>query len=150
MTQVIHTHKKLLALFLIIATLSCCCIPAAASDDVMPIGSDYLTSYGATLSTSGSKIYVDYTVVATGTQDEVGVFQIAMQQQQTDGTWKTVSNIYGADNSGMIAYNAAYNFGTYTYYGSSGYSYRAIVTVFAGGDYGSDAKIFYTNTVTTS
>lgn len=157
MTQTIQKTKRLFALILTLATICSCTTVAQAAEfttiegyDITTYGSAYLGSYSVATVAYGSTIYVDYTVIATGTQDEVGVYVIAIQEQQSSGSWQTIHLAYGAANDGMIAYNKAYNAGTYVYSAEAGNTYRAMITVFAGGEDGSDSRTITSNTVTTT
>ncbi len=131
--------KRFLALILAVLALNGTAISASASD-VATIASLYLNSYSVGVVAVGDDIHVDFTVSAVGTQDEVGVYMIAVRQQQDDGSWLLIDTFYGSDYTNMIAYNTYFHAGTFVYEAEPDHSYYFILTVFAGGEDGSDAK----------
>ena len=97
-------------------------------------------SYG-----SGSiRIYAD--IKAMGQMSRIGMNEIEIQCLSS-GKWRTVDTISGTTRNGMLTSNARSYYGSYIYDGSSGKTYRAIVTVYAQNKNGSDSVSVTTNSV---
>lgn len=109
--------------------------------------SGYLSSYSASVEVEGEgSISVSYLVFATSVADEVGAEKIVIQRK--DGLfWNTVKTYESTTMSESLGYKCLFKDGKVTYHGSSGYQYRAIVTVYAKIGSGSDSRIVTTSTV---
>ena len=70
----------------------------------------------------------------------------AIRIYKSDGTY--VTRILGTTSNGLLKNNAASLSGSYTYQGSSGTSYYAVVTFTASNSSGSDSRMITTSTKT--
>jgi hypothetical protein len=117
---------SILALTMII-TLSC---GASATFD-MPTSMASLTlsdyNVGLKAGTISGEIRISYTVTASKPADSVGVSSIVIYK--ADGSY--VTTITGTTGNGLILNSDVGHAGTYSYKGTSGVSYYAVVTVFA-------------------
>lgn len=122
--------KRILTMPLaLLMVISCCLTMASAADNALPRASLTLSGYAATMkagSTSG-ELRISYDVAATMLANEVGVSEIKIYK--ANGAY--VTSITGSTSNGLIrtSYNA--HKGTYSYYGTPGTYYYAVVTVFA-------------------
>lgn len=139
--------KRVFTLMMAVLTIGSTAIPASAYE-ATPYASAYITSYTSGVASSGTTIYVDFTITANGTQEQVGVFSITTHQLQSDGTWEIVDTEYNSSSNNFVVYNTNFHAGTYTYQGTAGNTYRFAISVFAGGESGSDARTFYTQNIT--
>ena len=118
---------------------------ASAQSPVDTYSSDYIASCNATLSATGNgKIKITGSVRTVGTMSTVGISAIRIYK--TDGTY--VTRILGTTSNGLLKNNAASLSGSYTYQGSSGTSYYAVVTFTASNSSGSDSRMITTSTKT--
>jgi len=76
----------------------------------------------------------------------IGMDEIEIQCLSS-GKWRTVDTISGTTRNGMLESNTSSYSGFYEYDGSSGKTYRAIVTVYAKNGSGSDSVPMTTNSV---
>lgn len=138
--------KKYIALMLCLATALFCLIgSASASNDIDVYSSDYILSCNATLSSSGSgKLKITVSERANGTMSTLGASAIRIYK--SDGTY--VTRILGTTSNGLLKNNASSLSGSYTYQGSSGTSYYAVVTFTASNSNGSDSRVITTATKT--
>ena len=65
----------------------------------------------------------------------------------SSGKWQTVDTIPGTMRNRMLKSNASSYYGSYEYDGSSGKTYRAIVTVYVKNGGSSDSASITTNSV---
>lgn len=94
---------------------------------------------------SGSiKIRAD--IKATGQMTRIGMDEIEIQCLSS-GKWWTIDTISGTTRNGMLESNTRSYSGSYEYDGSSGKTYRAIVTAYAKNGSGSDSVVITTNAV---
>lgn len=135
--------QLLLALFL--------CSPAFAADNpytgsaesfAQIMSSQYIRSYDATLYADSNGILdLDCTVTGTGLMDVIGMKTIQLQKY-VSGSWTDVKiwiNNYEYKSLRANAY--------YSYQGTSGSLYRAVVTFYAANQSGSDTKVITTSNV---
>ncbi|NLV23088.1 MAG: hypothetical protein GXY49_14100 [Syntrophomonadaceae bacterium] len=121
---------------------------SASAIDVSPKASDYLTYYWASAYTgTNSSVIIYFDVDATGYMDLVGASYIVIQRNDS-GVWKNVAAYLGSTSNGMLAANTYSHVGSFTYNGTSGKQYRALVTVYACDAYGSDSRTVTTNSIT--
>lgn len=137
--------KRIFTLALtVIMAITCCLGAASAVDIVDERASITLSDYNATIKAGSSKgsVLIGYNVSANMVATEVGVSSIAIYK--SNGSYvTTVSGGMTSSNTNMYA-------GTYTYYGTSGESYYARVTVFAKSGSVSDSRTVTTSTVKAS
>jgi hypothetical protein len=110
--------------------------------------SQYFSLYTATMqATGGGNIQVSYTVVATGTADEVGATQIIVQRKN-GSAWTNVTTFSSSANPSLIGTNCISHTSYVIYNGTSGQIYRAVVTMYVRIGSGSGSTNYTTNTVT--
>lgn len=109
------------------------CVPAFAR------ASDYLMSYGGSVCKSGSTVYVNFSVMGTGTMDDIGALSITVYKK--DGTW--VDTFQHNTTSGMIDHNTGFHAGTVSFTGDANTTYKAYVGVYAGKNGGSDTRYYW-------
>lgn len=133
---------KCMALIFLVASLC----QTASAIELSPRASLFLSSYGASLyeGSSDGSVRVEFTVVATDYSDLVGVSQIIIYN--SDGS--RAATIVGSVANGLLRRDAVAHLGSYTYYGESGKSYYAKLTVYAERSGGCDTRTILTRTVT--
>lgn len=132
----IHTKKRSIALFLLLALIFSITIPASAR------ASEYFfrTYVKATDIGSGViRILVD--VAATETMQEVGATQVIVYEEQSDGSYDPVRTYTRYNYSpSLISYNRVSHVSYVTHYGTPGKSYFAICAFYAKDENGSQTK----------
>ena len=119
---------------------SCIVGSASAKEAIEPYSSNHIASCSATISAVGNgKLKITVSERANGTMSTLGASAIRIYK--SDGTYVTTSN-------GLLKNNAASLSGSYTYQGSSGTSYYAVVTFTASNSSGSDSRMITTSTKT--
>ena len=96
---------------------------------------------------SSSKLDIWFEVTGTGGMDVIGVETIKLQRSTDRTNWTTVKTYHMDDYSQMTDTNTALHADCVTYYGSSGYYYRAYVTFYAKDSRGTGRYDRYTATV---
>lgn len=125
--------RFLVVLTLVVAMIIPMCIPAYAR------ASNYLMSYGGSVSKSGSTVYVSFFVTGTGTMDDIGALSIKVYKE--DGTW--VKSFLHESTSGMLGHNTGFKSCTVSFTGNANTTYKAYVGVYAGKNGGSDTRYFW-------
>lgn len=128
-----HYMRFLTVLVLSITMIVPMCIPAFAR------ASDYLASYGGSVSKSGSTVYVNFSVMGTGTMEDIGALSIKVYKE--DGTW--VKTFRHDTTSGILGHNTGFKAGTVSFTGNANTTYKAYVGVYAGKNGGGDTRYFW-------
>ena len=81
--------------------------------------------------TSGNNYQIWFDVTAVGTMAELGTSKIQVQRSTDEVNWTTVRTYYKEDYPQMIDTNTGRHVDCVSYTATSGYSYRAIVTLYA-------------------
>lgn len=138
----IHTTKRSITLFLLLALMFSITIPASAR------ASEYFfrTYVKATDIGSGViRILID--VGATETMQELGATQVTVYEEQSDGSYDPVRTYTRYNYSpSMISYNRASHVSYVTHYGTPGKSYYAVCAFYAKNATGSQTKWSTSNT----
>ena len=132
--------KKLLVALLAVVLVFAMSATALASDIQPYRASDYLGTYGASITAQANKqMRVYFSVVATGLMDEVGADHITIEKK-VNGVWTYDRTISHEDDGyeHMMTSNAAGYAAAVYFTGTVGVEYRATVTVYAGDSTGSD------------
>lgn len=120
---------------------------AFAVDNIFIRSSEYFRGYRVWTSSNGNgMIEICADIKATGQMTRIGMDEIEIQCLSS-GKWRTVDTISGTTRNGMLESNTSSYSGFYEYDGSSGKTYRAIVTVYAKNGSGSDSVPMTTNSV---
>lgn len=136
--------KKVLctfALILIAATLFSTFAFAAE-----PRASAYIANRSASITAQGGgTIKITFTITATGTMTMLGAQTIDLYD--SDG-YVTTFRYTNPTYAHMMGYSDYYYGNSITYDGTSGETYYAVVSFYAGNSSGSDAKLYTTYSVT--
>lgn len=90
-------------------------------------------------------LVISYDVSANTEAEEVGVSSIKIYKAETN---RYVTTITGSVQNGMIATDTEWHRSSYTYRGTSGVEYYAVLTVTATIDSTTDSKTYTTNSAT--
>lgn len=81
--------------------------------------------------TSGRNYEIWFDVSAVGTMAELGTSKIQVQRSTDESNWTTVRTYYKEDYSQMIKTNTSHHDDCVSFTATAGYSYRAVVTLYA-------------------
>lgn len=93
---------------------------------------------------SGNSYQVWFDVTALGTMQKLGASKIRVQRSTDEVNWTTVKTYNMADYSQMIDTNVARHVDCVPFSATTGYSYRAIVTLYAKNSNGTGEMDEYT------
>ena len=113
-------------------------MPAAAAT-VEQRASDYFMRFSVFIDeVSSSKFDVWFDVTAVDTMDKLGVKEIKVQRSTDEENWTTMKTYKMENYSQMTDTNTFWHAGSVSYNYSSGYSYRAVIVLYAklGSSYG--------------
>lgn len=145
--------KKVLSFVLAIALAISLCVCAVEATPLMdesiaPMrASDYFSSYSVS-ATGGVEgdVAISISIRPKRTMDSIGATKIVIQEK--DGNrWQEVYTKTGSNYNGLLDSDSSSFRGSYTYSGTSGKTYRAIVTLYAEDAFGNDSKTVTTNSV---
>lgn len=145
--------KRVLSFALTIAfaiSLCVCSVEAfpLMDESIAPMrASDYFSYYSAA-ATGGTEgdVAISIGIRATKTMSSIGATKIVIQEK--DGNrWKEAYTKTGTIYNGLLNSDASSYWGSYTYSGTSGKTYRAIVTLCAKDSSGGDSRTVTTNSV---
>ena len=105
---------------------------AVTADAAEPRASQYF-AYSSIYfwNTSGNNYEIWFDVSALGTMQEVGVSKITVQRSTDEENWTTVKTYYKEDYPQMTRLNAGHHCSCVPFTATPGYSYRAIVYLYA-------------------
>ena len=133
--------------FLLVAVMVMA-VPALAQESAVPYASRYIMSTCIYLDqTSDTQFNVWHEVIALGIMDEVGAYEIRIQQSADGQNWTTVRIVTPADEPSMIEQNSSAHVGVVSYTGTVGYYYRARIVLYAEKGNGRGEVIDYTETL---
>jgi len=106
---------------------------AFAAEPVEPRGSNYFMSSSVYFwHVSGSQYQIWFDVTAKDLMNELGASQIVVERSTDLVNWSPVKTYYKSIYSQMTTKTTTASYDNYvTYYPTSGYAYRAIVTLYA-------------------
>ena len=81
--------------------------------------------------TSGRNYQIWFDVTATGTMQKLGASKITVQRSTDNSNWTTVQTYYMENYPQMTATNTVHHANYVTFTATAGYSYRAIVYLYA-------------------
>lgn len=142
--------KKITAVIMALAISVSCIFSASAyapvDTGVQPMNSDQLASYSVSLvqGSASGQITIAYKVRGTDTMVKIGIFRIKIYTS----SGSLVASISGSTSNGLLSANSLYASGSYSYQGSSGKSYYAVVTVYAYDGTAASLRMVTTSTVT--
>ena len=105
---------------------------AFAAEQPEPRGSDFFAASSVYFwNTSGNKYEIWFDVTAVGTMTELGASKIQVQRSTDEVNWTTVKTYYKEDYSQMTDFGVAGHVDCVSFTATDGYSYQAIVTLYA-------------------
>lgn len=135
---------RIITAFFLIIALAAPVSAAEATHPVMPLASSYLTSYNTYICDMGNgEFQIWFTVVGTGTMDEIGTLSIALYEVKSDGSLKWVDTFLHEDNPSMLRYNYHFNSSYVSFQGSSSKTYKAYVCIWAGKNGSGDTRYMW-------
>ena len=136
--------KKRFVPFVLVLTflLSLCTVTASAAD-MMPFASSTISDYAASVSagSGAGEINISYNITATDIANRIGISKIEIYKI---GGGREAT-IYGSTENGLLKSDTAKHKSTYTYDGTSGVTYYAVVTFTATIGSESDQRTIPTN-----
>ena len=107
--------------------------------------SSYFASYRAACTKkTTTTLSVGFQVISVGPMDELGASQIKVQRSSDGENWTTVKTFSKANYSSLTDTDTAFHGASVTCTISSGYYYRAVVTLYAKNGSGTGYKTLYT------
>ena len=111
---------------------------AFAAETVDPRASMFFSASSVYFwNTSGNNYQIWFDVTSKGTMTELGASEIQVQRSTDERNWTTVRTYYKENYSQMTDTNTTRHADCVSYTATSGYSYRAIVTLYARNSSGS-------------
>ena len=105
---------------------------AFAAETAEPRASNFFAASSVYFwNTSGRNYEIWFDVTAVGTMTELGASKISLQRSTDEVNWTTVKTFYKEDYSQMTDTNTTHHVDCVSFTASTGYSYRAIVTLYA-------------------
>lgn len=145
-----HAKRLISFIFAVLMCISVAITVSANYDEENSVirASDYLNYYSAfAVSMSEGEVIFEFEVDGVRRMDLVGVSRFVIQEK-IDGKWTSLPTIWGSTSNGLMAEDKTVYVGEYIHETDSGTECRAIVTVYAEKDGGSDSRTFTTNSVT--
>ena len=137
---------RIVSVVLVIAALLA--VPAQAAETMDQRGSSYFASVCTYLwHVSGTTFEVWFDVTGVRGMDEIGASSIAIQRSTDGQSWSTVKTFSKSSYPSMVDQNTGCHASYVTYTGSTGYYYRAKVTIYAKNSNGSATDVWYTDTL---
>ena len=111
---------------------------AFAAETVEPRGSNFFSASSVYFwNTSGRNYEIWFDVTSKGTMTELGASEIVVQRSTDERNWTTVRTYYKEDYSQMTESNSFMYANCVPFTATTGYSYRAIVMLYARNSSGS-------------
>lgn len=127
MKRIFRTVCIILVLTMVLSTT------AFAAETVAPRASNYFGSSSVYFwHVSGSQYQIWFDVTAVTGMSELGTSQIIVERSTDLVNWSEDATYYKSSSPQMTTQNTSVRYANYvTYYPTSGYAYRAIVTLYA-------------------
>lgn len=135
--------KRVFSAILVCAVLLSCCVSAFAVTESVERAANVLSTYNASASTGANSGEVKISFNASANQRATSIGASSIVIHKSDGSY--VTTIKGSTGNGLMALNASRKSGSYTYKGTPGVSYYAVVTITASADGETDNKTVTTN-----
>ena len=111
---------------------------AFAAETAEPRASNFFAASSVYFwNTSGRNYEIWFDVTAVGTMTELGASEIVVQRSTDERNWTTVRTYYKENYSQMIDTNTVRHLDCVPFTATAGYSYRAIVMLYARNSSGS-------------
>lgn len=131
------------ALFLVVSFAVPVCA-AEAAQSVMPLASDYITSYNTYICDMGNgEFQIWFDVMGTSTMDELGTLSIMLYEVNRDGSLTWLKTFLPEDNPSMLRYNYYFHCSHVSFQGSSSKTYTAYVCIWAGKNGNGDTRYMW-------
>lgn len=105
---------------------------ALAAETAEPRGSDFFAASSVYFwNTSGRNYQIWFDVTAKSTMQKLGASEITVQRSTDNSNWTTVQTYYMANYPQMISTNTSRAANYVSFTATAGYSYRAIVYLYA-------------------
>lgn len=132
----------------LVALVMLLAVPTFASENTTPRASSYIMSTCIYLDqTSSTQFDVWFEVIARGQMDEVGAYEVKIQQSTDGEAWTSVKVFTGTVSNGMLDEDTHAHAGHVSYTGTRGYYYRARIILYAKNSNGHGEIIDYTETL---
>lgn len=133
---------------MIMAAVMLLTVPAAAAENAEPRASSFFMSSDVYLyQTTSTKFEAWFEVSALGIMDKVGASEIKIQRSSDDENWSTVKTYSMSSYTNMIREDSGVHSSYVTYTGTTGYYYRAKITLYAENSTGTGTWIRYTTSI---
>lgn len=107
-------------------------VPVCATENTNARGSRFFAASSVYLDpTGGTAFQIWFDVTAIDTMDELGAKKITIQRSTDNANWTNISTYTKESYTSMICKNTIRHTSYVTFYGSSGYYYRAYVELYA-------------------
>jgi len=136
---------KIIALFLVLATAMAMPVWAEAADNRASSFFAYSNVYLYKVSSTQFEAW--FSVTAVGGMDELGASEIKIQRSSNGEDWTTMRTYTKEYYSNLIDTDTSNHAACVTYTGTSGYYYRAKITLYAKDDSGTGYRTRYTATL---
>jgi len=137
--------KRFVSFVLALTLLLSLCVVTASAAEIVPFASSTISNYTASASagSEAGEIDIGYDISATDTADTLGISKIVIYK--SNGT--RAATIYGSTTNGLLKSNVEKHKSIYTYSGTSGTYYYAVITFTSTIGSESDQRTFTTKTV---
>ena len=123
-------------------------MPVFAAEDIGLRSSNYFMYYNTYLhKISDTKLEAWFDVAAVGTMDELGANKIKVQRSLDQENWTTMQTYEDSDYQSMMDEDTVRHASCVTYTFTTGYYYRAVVTLYAKKGNGSATSTVVTPTL---
>ena len=123
-------------------------VPAAASENPEPRASSFFMSSDVYLyQTSSTQFQAWFEVSALYPMDKLGASEIKIQRSSDNVNWTTVKTCTMASYSNLICENTGAHASYISYTGTTGYYYRAKITLYAENSNGTGEWTRYTSSI---
>ena len=116
----------------VLAVIMLFTVPVSAMENTDSRASSFFGSSSVYLyQTSSTTFQAWFEVSALGVMDKVGASEIKIQKSSDNENWTTVKTCTMANYSNLICENTGFHASYVSYTGTSGYYYRAKITLYA-------------------
>lgn len=119
-------------------------VNAFFENETTPYSNAYIKSVVASVTSSGTTVYVSFTVYGTGVMTSIGASCVRLYT--SDGS--LVKTFWSSSNSSMLGTDRGSYTGSVSYDGTKGTTYYAVVTAYAKNSTGNGTAKYTTGTVT--
>ena len=133
---------------MLLAVVMIFAVPATAAENAEPRASNYFGSSSVYLyQTTSTKFEAWFEVTALGIMDKLGASEIKIQRSSDNSNWTTVKTCSMSSYTNLICEDTGSHASYVTYTGTTGYYYRAKITIYAKDGTGSAEWVRYTSSI---